>query len=91
MKPGALIYASFNGTQLYYYKHSSPILNGDGLRSVKFNNGRVEYDLLLNFCSSKEEMQKKFSLFKPLYIDYYDSSFRNEGSEFRWTFCGTKE
>lgn len=91
MKPGAVIYASFNGTQLYYYNHSSPIPNGDGLRRVSFDNGRVKYDLLLNFCPSKEEMQKKFSMFKPLYIDYYDSSFRNEGSEFRWTFCGTKE
>jgi len=91
MKPGAVIYASFNGTQLYYFNHSSPIPDGDGLRRVKFDNGRVNYDLLLNFCPSREEMQKKFAMFKTLYIDYYDSSFRNEGSEFRWTFCGTKE
>jgi hypothetical protein len=91
MKPGAVIYASFNGTQLYCFDHSSPIPGGDGLRRVKFDNGRVNYNLLLNFCPSKEEMQKKFSMFKTLYIDYYDASFRNEGSEFRWTFCGIKE
>jgi SAM-dependent methyltransferase len=89
MKTGAVIYASFNGTQLYYFQHSVP--HEDGLRRVKFSNGRVSYDLLLNFCESKDEMISKFSMFKPLYVDYYDSSFRNEGSEFRWTFCGTKE
>ena len=90
MKPGAIIYASFNGTNLYYYKHSTELVGGDGLRQVRFNNGRVEYDLLLNFCRTREEMREKFSMFQPLYIDYYDSSFREEGSEFRWTFCGVK-
>jgi len=90
MKPGAVIYASFNGTKLFYYNHSHPLANGDGLRHVKFNNGRVSYDLLINFCDSREEMRDKFSMFKPLYLDYYDSSFREEGSEFRWTFCGIK-
>jgi SAM-dependent methyltransferase len=91
MKPGAVIYASFNGTKNYYFQHSTEIESGEGLRHVRFNNGRVNYDLFLNFCSSKEEMKEKFSMFKPLYIDYYDSSFRNEGSEFRWTFCGVRE
>jgi len=91
MKPGAVIYASFNGTKLFYYNHSHPLANGDGLRHVKFNNGRVSYDLLINFCDSREEMRDKFSMFKSLYLDYYDSSFREEDSEFRWTFCGIKE
>jgi len=26
-----------------------------------------------------------------VYLDYYDSSFREEGSEFRYTFFGIKE
>lgn len=90
MKPGAVIYASLNSTNLYYFNHSTEIPNGDGLRSVKFDNGRVKYDLLLNFCSYRDEMRTKFSMFVPKYLDYYDSSFREEGSEFRWTFCGTK-
>jgi hypothetical protein len=91
MVPGAVIYASFNGTKNYYFNHSSAIEDGDGLRQVKFNNGRVNYDLKLNFCDSKDEMKSKFRMFKPKYIDSYSSSFREEGSEFRWTFCGTKE
>jgi hypothetical protein len=36
-------------------------------------------------------MKNRFSLFKPVYLDYYDSSFREEGSEFRYTFFGIKE
>lgn len=91
MLPGAVIYASFNGTKNYYFQNSTPIEGGDGLRHVKFNNGRVNYDLKLNFCDSKEAMREKFGMFKPTYLDYYDSSFREEGSEFRWTFCGTKQ
>lgn len=90
MRPGGVIFASFNGTKNYYYNHSQAIPNGDGLRHVKFSNNRVNYDLLLNFCSSEDEMVKKFSMFTPKYVDFYDSSFRNEGSEFRYTFCGVK-
>lgn len=89
MKPGAVIYASFNGYQMYYRKHGEYI--GDGLWSIKFENDRVKYDLELNFIETKEKLIEKFHMFKPKYVDYYDSSFRNEGSEFRWTFTGTKD
>ena len=45
----------------------------------------------LNFVETKEKMIKKFHMFYPKYVDFYDSSFRNEGSEFRWTFTGIKK
>lgn len=89
MKPGAVIFASFNGYQMYYRNHGKYI--GDGLWHIKFANDRVSYDLNLNFIESKEKLAQKFHVFTPKYIDYYDSSFRNEGSEFRWTFTGTKD
>jgi hypothetical protein len=89
MKPGAKIYASMNGWQMYYRNHAE--YAGDGLWHVKFDNGRVNYDLYLNFVKDKDEMREKFKLFKPVYLDYYDSSFREEGSEFRYTFFGIKE
>jgi SAM-dependent methyltransferase len=89
MKPGSIIFASFNGYQMYYRNHGEYI--GDGLWHIKFANDRVNYDLNLNFIESKEKLAQKFHMFKPKYIDYYDSSFRNEGSEFRWTFTGTKD
>jgi hypothetical protein len=88
MKPGAVIFASHNGTKNYYLKFGKYL--GDGLYNVNFDNGRICYDANMNFVESEEKMLKKFHMFKPLYVDYYDSSFRNEGSEFRWTFTGIK-
>lgn len=89
MKPGAKIYASMNGYSMYYRNHGTEI--GDGLWNIKFKGSRVNYDINLNFVKDKEDMKKRFSLFKPVYLDYYDSSFREEGSEFRYTFFGIKE
>jgi SAM-dependent methyltransferase len=89
MKPGAKIYASMNGWTMYYRNHGTDA--GDGLWHVKFKTSRVDYDLFLNFVKSKEDMKNRFSLFKPVYLDYYDSSFREEGSELRYTFFGIKE
>jgi len=89
MKPGAKIYASMNGWQMYYRNHATPA--EDGLWHVKFKTERLNYDLYLNFVKDKEEMKSRFKLFKPVYLDHYDSSFREEGSEFRYTFFGIKE
>jgi SAM-dependent methyltransferase len=89
MKPGAKLYASMNGWNMYYRNHGEYV--GDGLWHVKLKTSRLDYDLFLNFVRSKEEMKEKFSLFKPVYLDHYDSSFREEGSEFRYTFFGIKE
>src|SRR5262249_47240848 len=89
MKPGAKIYASMNGWNMYYRNHSEYV--GDGLWHVKLKTERLDYDLYLNFVKDKEEMKEKFSLFKQVYLDYYDSSFREEGSEFRYTFFGIRE
>ncbi len=89
MKPGAKIYASMNGYNNYYRSHGKEV--GDGLWNIKLKTSRLDYDIFLNFVKDKEEMKEKFSLFKPVYLDYYDSSFREEGSEFRYTFFGIKE
>jgi len=89
MKPGAKIYASMNGWDMYYRKHGEYV--GDGLWHVKFKTDRLDYDLFLNFVRDKDAMRSKFKLFKPVYLDHYDSSFREEGSEFRYTFFGIKE
>lgn len=89
MKPGAKIYVSMSAESMYYRQHAKYV--DDGLWHVKFDNGRVNYDLFLNFVRDKEDMKSRFSLFKPVYLDHYDSSFREEGSEYRYTFFGVKE
>jgi SAM-dependent methyltransferase len=89
MKTGAKIYASMNAWDMYYRQHGT--YSGDGLWHIKLQTERLNYDLFLNFVQSKDAMREKFSLFKPIYIDHYDSSFREEGSELRYTFFGVKE
>ena len=89
MNPGAKIYASMNRWDMYYRQHAH--YADDGLWHVCFHNDRVDYDLYLQFVKDKDDMRRRFSLFKPIYIDHYDSSFREEGSEFRYTFFGMKE
>ena len=89
MKVGAKIYASMNGWEMYYRNFG--VYAGDGLWHVRMKTDRLDYDLFLNFVRSKEEMREKFGLFRPVYLDHYDSSFRQEGSELRYTFFGIKE
>jgi SAM-dependent methyltransferase len=88
MKPGGLIYASMNGYSNYYRQNATEA--GDGLWNVRIKTSRLDYDIYLNFVKDKDEMRERFSPFTPVYLDYYDSSFREEGSEFRYTFFGQK-
>jgi SAM-dependent methyltransferase len=88
MKRGAKIYATWDGWTHYYRQHATYV--GDGLWNVKFKTDRLDYDLYTTFIKDKDDMREKFKLFKPVYLDYYDSSFREEGSEFRYTFFGIK-
>lgn len=89
MKKGAVIYVTMNAWCHYYRKKGN--YAGDGLWSIKFNNGRVKYDLMLNFIKNKNEMKRKMKLFKPIFIDSYDIQARHEGSEKRYAFVGVKE
>jgi cyclopropane fatty-acyl-phospholipid synthase-like methyltransferase len=89
MKPGAYIYASMMGTKSYFFEHSKPV--GDGLYEFNFSNDRIEYkNFYINFTKNKDDLEKKFSLFKKIYIGHYDRDYRNEGSEFHYTFVGQK-
>jgi hypothetical protein len=89
LKPGGKIYASMSGWTQYYRDKATQA--EDGLWNVKFKTDRLDYDLFVNFTRDKDHLRQKFSLFKPIYLDYYDSSFREEGSGFRYTFFGIKE
>ena len=89
MKPGAKIFASMNTWDMYYRQNATYV--DDGIWHVKFDNGRVKYDLGLNFVKDKDEMRSRFDLFKCIYIDHYSHSFREEGNEERFTFFGVKD
>ena len=89
MKPGAIIYASMMGTRCYFYNHAKPL--NDGLYAINFKNDRIECnDLSITFVRDENELREKFSLFKKVYIGHYDRNYREEGSEFHYTFVGQK-
>jgi cyclopropane fatty-acyl-phospholipid synthase-like methyltransferase len=89
LKPGGYIYATMMGTQAYFSKYATPA--EDGMSCVNFKNDRITYkDLYVNLTESKEDLEKKFSMFKKIYIGHYDRDYRNEGSEFHYTFTGQR-
>lgn len=89
MKPGAVIYASMMGTQAYFSKYATPA--EDGLSKIDFANDRITYkDFYVNLTKGEQDLERKFSMFKKVYIGYYDRNYRNEGSEFHYTFTGQK-
>jgi SAM-dependent methyltransferase len=89
LKPGGIIYASMMGSQAYFSKYATPA--EDGMSCINFKNDRIEYDnLYVNLTQSKEDLLQKFSMFKPIYVGHYDRDYRNEGSEFHYTFTGQK-
>jgi len=89
MKPGAYIYASMMGTKAYFSKYATAA--EDGLSAINFSNDRITYrDLYVNLTKDEADLEEKFSIFKKIYIGYYDRNYRNEGSEFHYTFVGQK-
>ena len=89
MKSGGYIHASMIGEKAALFDFSEPA--EDGLRNVTWSNDRIAYkDLYMNFTKSKEDLETRFSQFEKIYIGHYDRDYRNEGSEFHYTFTGRK-
>lgn len=90
LKPGGYIYASMMGTKAYFSKFATPA--GDGMSKIDFANDRISYrNFFVNLTESPEDLEAKFQMFEKLYIGYYDRDYRNEGSEFHYTFTGRKK
>ena len=91
MRPGAVIYATMMGTKMWYYQHSTEA--GDGLRNVSFETERLKVkDYFVNFTRDEEDLKRKFHLFRPVHMGYYDAHYRaDEGSDFHYTFVGVRD
>jgi len=89
LKPGGYIYASMMGTRAYFANFATPA--DDGMSKIDFANDRITYkDLFVNLTESSQDLEQKFHLFDKVYVGYYDRDYRNEGSEFHYTFTGRK-
>jgi SAM-dependent methyltransferase len=97
MDNGGIIYATMMHQSCWYWDMSEPF--DDGLRLVKLNRvndknrpGLITSNHYINFVKDEEDLKKKFHMFKPLHIGYYDSVYRNdERSEKHLTFIGIKK
>lgn len=91
MKVGGIIYATMQSNKHYYFDNSKKRKNG--LYEVKLKNRRTKVDShYINFTFSKKHLIKKFEMFKPLEIGYYDIGLTSsEPQTHHYTFIGRKE
>lgn len=91
MRPGGIFFATMMGERNSEYFDNS-VEYQDGLRTVRFQNDRLDVEYNIFFIKDEEHLKQKFSMFKPLHLGYYCAKFRNdEGDGFHYTFCGIKE
>lgn len=96
MDSGGIIFATMMDKSCWYYGMSEPA--NDGLRFVRLNRptdkgrpGLSTSDHYINFVDGKEDLKKRFHMFKPCHIGYYDACYRNDdGSEKHLIFIGQK-
>lgn len=91
MRPGGVFFATMMGEKNSEYFDNS-VEHEDGLRTVRFQNDRLDVEYNIFFIKDEAHLKQKFSMFKPLHTGYYCAKFRNdEGDGFHYTFCGIKE
>jgi hypothetical protein len=61
---------------------------------LKFRVGQQKqkiYDHYINFCRNEKDLKKKFKIFEPLSVGYYDGSLESTNlSSHHFTFFGKK-
>ncbi len=91
MNKGGVIYATMIGSgSEQFFNNSSDA--GDGIRKVSYKTTRhTVKEHFINFVQSKEELVKKFSLFKKLHVGYYVEKYReDESAAIHYSFVGRK-
>lgn len=90
MKPGAIFYATMMGRDSFYWENAKPV--GDDLYVVNVKYKRIEIkNLYMTFVSDEDDLKRKFKMFKPAHIGFYNARFRSdEGCYFHYTFIGHK-
>lgn len=91
MKKGGIIFATMQTPKHYYFKNAKKY--NDGLYEVKLKNKRTNVQShFINYTKSKKDLLKKFNMFEPLEIGYYDMGLtKNEPQTHHFTFIGRKK
>jgi len=93
LENNGIIYATMMGSNSMFYEDSTPYKNG--LRKIETKSKRKKEKKkgvnFVNFTKSEEDLIKKFHMFKPLHIGFYDFKIRSdEGNDFHYSFIGQK-
>jgi len=91
MRKGGIIFATMQSPKHYYFKNAKKY--EDGLYEVKLKNKRVNVSShYINYTMSKKDLLKKFDMFQPIEIGYYDMGLtKNEPQTHHYTFIGRKK
>ena len=73
-------------------KNKSGLINVDVSMDKQYKKRQKQniYNSYINVVNNKNDLLKKFKLFKPLSIGYYDISLLNNKSTYHYTFFGKK-
>lgn len=91
MKPGAVFYATMMGTQSYYWENAEKAQ--DGLYRITVNWKRIKInDMYMTFVRNEQDLIRKFHMFRPVHLGFYNGRFRSDEGEFyHYTFVGRKD
>ena len=91
MKKGGIIFATMQTPRHFYFKYSKKYK--DGLYEVKLKNKRTVVEShYINYTLSKKHLLKKFKMFEPIEIGYYDMGLtKSEPQTHHYTFIGRKK
>ena len=91
MKKGGIIFATMQSHNHYYFKNAKKYKNG--LYEVKLKNKRTAVKShYINYTKSKKDLLKKFNMFEPLEVGFYDMGLtKSEPKTHHFTFIGRKK
>lgn len=99
LKPGGYVFFTMMSPKNEYFKFSNKKINSDGMTLVDLSEdrkyrerqkGKIYYHYI-NFCKNKSDLKKKFKIFEPLSIGWYDGSLSSTSlSQHHFTFFGKK-
>jgi SAM-dependent methyltransferase len=89
LKDNGLVFFTMVSKKSFFWKYSSrKNVNKNGMTRVKLRKNTFNY---FNFVNSKKDLTKKFKIFKPLNIGYYDLSLTSTKiSRHHYIFFGKK-
>jgi cyclopropane fatty-acyl-phospholipid synthase-like methyltransferase len=101
LKPGGYVFFTMMSTNHYLFKFcSNKKIDKNGLtlvdvgtdKNYRLRQKQPTYRHYINFSKNQNHIKKRFSIFKPINIGYYDMSLENiKKSRYHFTFFGKKK